>query len=337
MASPKAHALAEPPAAHAPIPPGIAPVCVVKRFRKDLPGPSPAVKRGEQSTAKGDEPADSKPGIQTSEAVRSELGEPSCQASDAPARMGTAQSSQSHDTLRGSDPVDLGFEKPDGQSTASGPGLCAPVNSPAGSHVNVSPSLTAQSGATLRGSEAEDLVPEKPDGQILSDNVHMGSVPSVQHRDALRATEAVGAVSFGEAELSCETKHCAPERVGVRLVEADDSSSLAGPVERPSRPDKLKAPQHAQPCVPRLSHAVTSYLEPVEELGYAAFHTAGVRDAPPFRPGVSEASSSMMYAKDGAPHEVDPELDGRRVPPVYVARQQDHLRKEVSPTPSSGC
>ena len=319
MASPKAPVPAAPP--DAPIPPGVAPVCVVKRFRKDLPGPSPAVNRGEQSTAKGDEPADSKPGTQTSEAVRYELD--------------IVQSSQSLDTLRGSDPVDLGFEKPDGQSTASGSGLCAPVNSPARSHVHVSPSLAAQSGATLRGSEAEDLVHEKPDGQFLNDNVRMGSVPSVQHRDAVRATEAVGAVSSGEAELSCETRHSAPERVGARLVEADDSSFLAGPVERPSRPDELKAPQHAQPCVPRSNHAVTSCLEPVEELGYAAFHTGGVRDAPPFCPGVSEASSSSMPAKDGALHGVDPELDGRRVPPVYVARQQDHLRKEVSPTPSS--
>ena len=250
--------------------------------------------------------------------MRSELGEPSCQASDAPVRMGIAQSSQSLGALRGSDPVDLGSEKPDGQSTASGSGLCAPVNSPARFHVNVGSALTAQSGAALRGSEAEDLVPEKPDGQSLDDTVRVGSVPSVQHRDAACTTEAGGAVSSGEAEHSCEPIHGAPERVWARLVRADELCSLAEPVEQPSRPDELNAPHRAQPCVPRSSHAVTSCLEPLEELEHTAFHTGVVRDTSPTCPGVSEASSSSMPAKDGAPHGVEPELDGRSVPSVCV-------------------
>ena len=299
-----------------------------------LPGPSPAVKRGEHSN-KGDGPADIKHGIQTSEAVRSELGEPSYQASDAPVRMGIAQSSQSLDALRGSDPVDLGSEKPDGQSTASGSGLCAPVNSPARFHVNVGSSLTAQSGAALRGSEAEDLVPEKPDGQSLDDAVRMGSVPSVQHRDAACTTEAGGAVSSGEAEHSCEPTHGAPERVWARLVKADESCSPAEPIEQPSRPDELNASHRAQPCVPRSGHAVTSCLEPLEELEHTAFHTGVARDTSPTCPGVSEASSSSMPAKDGEPHGVVPDLVGRSVPSVYVARQHDHLREEGSSTPSS--
>ena len=326
------------PPAPAPVP-GFAPVCVVKRFRKGLSGPSLPVKGGDrgQSAAKSDELADSKPDIQTSKAASAELGGTSCQATDAPTGMGNAQSSQSHDALRGSDPVDLGFEKPEGQPMASGSGLCVPVKSPAWSHVNVGPSLAAQSGATLRGSEAEDLVPEKPDGQILidNDNVHMGSVPSVQHRDASCATkEMLGLCRAGELSPLAK-RNSVHLDVSVRLVEDDDSSALPGPAERPPKPDKMRAHQHAQPRVPRLSHAMTSCHEPVDELGYPARHAAGVRDAPPFLPGVSEASPSVMHAKDGAPSEVVPKPDGRRVPPAYVARQQDYLRSEVSPTPSS--
>ena len=344
MATPKGPAPHDAPPAPAPVP-GVAPVCVVKRFRKGAPGPSLPVKRGDkgqsaargQSAAKCDELVGSKPDSQTSKAASAELGEPSCQATDALTGMGAPQSSQSHVALRGSDPVDLGFEKPEGQPMASGSGPCVPVKSPAGSHVNLGPSLAAQFGATLRGSEAEDLVPEKPDGQILSDNdnVHMGSVPLVQHKDALCATKDVGAVSSGGAESPCETEHCAPGRVRVRLVEDDDSGALPGPAERPHKPDKLRALQHAQPRVPRLCHAMTSCHEPVDERGHPARHAAGAGDAPPFHLGVSEASPSVMHARDGAPSEVVPKPGGRRVPPVSVAEQQDHLRSEVSSNPSS--
>ena len=338
MATPEGPDPCEAPPAPAPVP-GVAPVCVVKRFRKGLPGPSLPVKGGNkgQSAAKSDELAGSKPDIQTSKAASTELGGPSCQATEAPAGMDTPQSSQSHVALRGSDPVDLGFEKPEGQPMASGSGHCVPVESPVWSHVNLGPSLASQSGATLRGSEAEDLVPEKPDGQVLidNDNVHVGSVPFVQHMDASCATKDGGAVPSGEAESPCETEQCAPGRVGVCLSEDVDSSALPGPAERPRKSDKLIALQHAQPRVPRLSHVMTSCHEPVDERGYPVRHAVGARDATPFLLGVSEAPPSVMHAKDGAHSEVVPKPGGRRMPPVSVAKQQNYLRSEVSPAPSS--
>ena len=58
--------------------------------------------------------------------------------------------------------------------------------------------------------------------------------------------------------------------------------------------------------------------EPMDELGYPAHHAAGASDAPPFLPGVSKASPSVMHAKDGAPSKVVPKPGGLRVPPVSL-------------------
>ncbi|CAE7412791.1 unnamed protein product [Symbiodinium natans] len=92
---------------------------------------------------------------------------------------------------------------------------------------------------------------------------------------------------------------------------------------------------HAQPCVPRYSQAVTSCLGPLGELEHTACRAGVVRDKSPTCPGVSEASSSSMPTKEGAPHGVESELGGRSVPSVCDARQLDHLREDGSPAHSS--
>ncbi|CAE7609585.1 unnamed protein product [Symbiodinium natans] len=197
-------------------PPAVAPVCVVKRFRKNPSGQSASVKGGGCANAQGDAPVEGEaseavgfePGepsyqadgfptgrasaqadalvkgestIQAPKAVGSEPGEPSYQADGVPKEMGNAQSSQSRDSLRGSDPVDLVPKKPDGQPVVPEPKVSAPVGKAIGSHVQAGPACISQARATLRGSEAEDLVPVKPDGEMLGDGARVGSSPSGQH------------------------------------------------------------------------------------------------------------------------------------------------------------
>ena len=292
---------------------------------------------GGHSNAKGDVPVEGEPPIQTPEAVGSELGEPSYQAANVPAELGTALSSQSCDPLHGSDPVDLVLEKPDGQPMAPEPGLCASVDRATGSPVKEGPSLIAQSRAALHGSEAEDLVPLKPDGTNFSDNMHVVIDPSGQRRDALRATGAVEAVSSEESGILCEAKRRAPERVGAHLGEDYDFSPLARPVEQPSRHNASSAHQQAPPSMPHQSHAMTSCLGPAEDLGDAALLAEGVRDTPPDRPSASEAPSSVVTAKarTRASQRVEPEHDVKLAPPVHVAKQREHPRREVSPAPSN--
>ncbi|CAE7558191.1 unnamed protein product [Symbiodinium natans] len=238
-------------------PPAVAPVCVVKRFRKNPSGRSASVKRGGCANAQGDAPVEgeapirasedvgSEPGepsyqadgvpkgrasaqgdalvegeptIQAPKAVGSEPGEPSYQADGVPKEMGNAQSSQPRVSLRGSDPVDLVPEKPDGQPVFPEPKDSAPVGKAFGSHVQASPAGTSQARATLRGSEAEDLVPVKPDGEILGDGVG----------DAAPDRESASKTSSREVTTTARTK--------VQLGFDKNQVACGGPGHGPSGP-----------------------------------------------------------------------------------------------------
>ena len=157
------------------------------------------------------------------------------------------------------------------------------------------------------------------------------------HRDALRVTGSVEAVSSEESGLLCEIKRRAPERVGARLGEDYDFSPLARPVEQPSRHNASSAHQQAPPNMPHQSHALTSCLGPAEDLRDAALLAGGVRDTPPDRPGASEAPSGVVTAKarTRASQKVEPELDVKLAPPVHVTKQREPPRREVSPAPSN--
>ena len=292
----------------------VAPVCVVKRFRKNPPGQSASVKRGGHANAQGDVPVEGESPIQAPEAVGSVPGEPSYQADGVPKEMGNAQSSQSRDPLRGSDPVDLVHEKPDGQPVIPEPKFSAPVGRATGSHVKVGPACISQARATLRGSEAEDLVPVKPDGKNLSDGAYVGTSPSGQRSDALRATRAVWAWSSGESGILCEAERRAPEQVGVHLGEGDAFDPPDRPVGQPVRYDVSCTHQHAPPSSPH----------------------QGVGDAAPDRVSASKASSRVVTtkARTKASQRVEPEHDVKLAPPECVSRPRDHPQREVSPAPS---
>ena len=329
-------------------PPAVAPVCVVKRFRKNPSGRSASVKRGGCANAQGDAPVEgeapirasedvgSEPGepsyqadgvpkgrasaqgdalvegeptIQAPKAVGSEPGEPSYQADGVPKEMGNAQSSQPRVSLRGSDPVDLVPEKPDGQPVFPEPKDSAPVGKAFGSHVQASPAGTSQARATLRGSEAEDLVPVKPDGEILGDGACVGSSPSGQHSDALRATRAVRAWSPGASGILCETERSAPGQVGVHLGKGDAFDPPDRPLGQPVRYDVSSAHQRTLPSSP----------------------LQGVGDAAPDRESASKTSSREVTttARTKASHRVESEQAVRLAPPECVSRPGVHPQSDV--------
>ncbi|CAE7379472.1 unnamed protein product, partial [Symbiodinium natans] len=274
MALPGSAASSDLPAPEGSVPPAVAPVCVVKRFRRNPSGQSASVKRGGCANAQGDvliegeapirasEAVASEPGepnyqadgvpkgsasaqgdalvegespIQAPKAVGSEPGEPSYQADSVLKEMGNAQSSQSRDSLRGSDPVDLVPEKPDGQPVAPVPKVSAPVGKAIGSHVQVGPACISQARATLRGSEAEDLVPVKPDGEILSDGACAGSSPSGV------GDAALDRVSHPQSDVSPASSISDAETVGaqyseVQLGSNENQVARSGPGHGPSGP-----------------------------------------------------------------------------------------------------
>ncbi|CAE7468653.1 unnamed protein product [Symbiodinium natans] len=316
MALPGSAASSDLPAPAGSVPPAVAPVCVVKRFRKNPSGQSASVKRGGCANAQGDalvegeapirasEAVGSEPGepnyqadgvpkgrasaqgdalvegespIQAPKAVGSEPGEPSYQADGVPKEMGNAQSSQSRDSLRGSDPVDLVPEKPDGQPVAPVPKVSAPVGKAIGSHVQVGPAYISQARATLRGSEAEDLVPVKPDGEILSDGA-------------------------------------APGQVGVHLGKGDAFDPPDRPLGQPVRYDVSSAHQHTLPSSP----------------------PQGVGDAAHDRVSASKASSREVTtkARTKASHRVESEQAVRLAPPECVSGPRVHPQSDVSPASS---
>ena len=353
MALPGSAASSDLPAPEGSVPPAVAPVCVVKRFRRNPSGQSASVKRGGCANAQGDvliegeapirasEAVASEPGepnyqadgvpkgsasaqgdalvegespIQAPKAVGSEPGEPSYQADSVLKEMGNAQSSQSRDSLRGSDPVDLVPEKPDGQPVAPVPKVSAPVGKAIGSHVQVGPACISQARATLRGSEAEDLVPVKPDGEILSDGACAGSSPSGQHSDALRATRAVRAWSSGDSGILRETERRAPGQVGVHLGKGDAFDPPDRPLGQPVRYDVSSAHQHTLPSSP----------------------LQGVGDAALDRVSASKASSREVTtkARTKASHRVGSEQAVRLAPPECVSGPRGHPQSDVSPASS---
>ena len=330
-------------------PPAVAPVCVVKRFRKNPSGQSASVKGGGCANAQGDAPVEGEaseavgfePGepsyqadgfptgrasaqgdalvkgestIQAPKAVGSEPGEPSYQADGVPKEMGNAQSSQSRDSLRGSDPVDLVPKKPDGQPVVPEPKVSAPVGKAIGSHVQAGPACISQARATLRGSEAEDLVPVKPDGEILGDGARVGSFPSGQHSDALLATRAVRAWSSEASGILHETERRAPGQVGVHVGKGDAFDPPDRPLGLPVRYDVSSAPQRTLPSSP----------------------LQGVGDAAPDREGAFKTSSREVTttARTKSSHRIESEQAVRLAPPERVSRPGVHPQSDVSPASS---